>query len=102
MSLPTNLTNPHAVELFIANLVDGGLQHSFVVIYLAGIKRHHLSRGHPDPTSSPRLRLLLDGVKKSRRSISDNRLPITFNLLRATRAGLDRALLLPMDRAMLW
>ena len=54
-----------------------------IKLYLAGIRYHFLRAGHSDPLEGTnRLHYIMRGIKKSQRNISNNRLPITSEVLR--------------------
>ena len=67
--------NTHTVSLFVADLYDMGLTASTISSHLSAITYYHLADDHPDPCDSPKLRRMVLGVKKLKKS-KDNRLPL--------------------------
>ena len=70
--------------LFVAHLVEQGLQHSSIRLYLSSLRHLQISSGLPDPFTAgafPRLHYVLRGVQRSVSPGSPTRLPITPHLL---------------------
>ena len=68
------------LELFIAELFDGGRPSSSIASITSAISFFHKCNNLVDPTKSPGIQTLLAGIKKLRPT-SDSRRPITENLL---------------------
>ena len=89
----------HTLMLFSTYLAYS-LKPQSIKVYLSGICNAHLERGLPDPLlETPNLRRLLRGIKRSKGSSPDSRLPITASLLRTFRTFLN---LQHYDHIVLW
>ncbi len=97
----------HQLCLFVAHLVEGGLQHSSIKGYLSAIRRLQIIGGLGDPftASWPLLECTLKGIKReqarSRATRSCSRLPVTPPILRLLRRFWEKELHNP-DCIMLW
>ena len=64
------------------------VSHKTIKVYLSGIRLEHLERGHHDPTDDNLLHLLFKGIKRSQGNTSRQRLPVTINVLKASKTQL--------------
>ncbi len=70
--------------LFVAQLVQDGLQFSSIRTYLSSLRHLQISTGFPDPFAGntfPRLAYVMRGARRTRVAQPDNRLPITPHIL---------------------
>lgn len=102
LTLPECPASSHSIELFAASLFESGLQHSTILVYIAAVRHHHILQDAPDPTFSPRLSQLLDGITRLRHTGADSRLPNTTALLLQMRSQLYLASPNHTDQLMLW
>ena len=67
---------------FIVFLLQENLSHSTILCYIAGIRFYSKVNGYDDTSQLFVVKKVLEGIKRSKGSTKDNRLPITKDLLK--------------------
>ena len=92
--LPTLPASSHTVVLFLTDLADKGASRAMLYGYFYGIRWVHELNGHPDPTSAPLTRLVLEGAKRNVQKIAVSKDSCSIGVLKSiiTAASNDRSL----------
>ena len=78
-----DITEDHLIYFVTYCQSVKNLKHDTIKLYLAGIRFHYLRAGRSDPTlTAERLSYVLRGIKKSQNNVTNDRLPITADILR--------------------
>jgi len=78
--IPSSPASTLTVQFFCAYSASR-VSYKTIKVYLAGIRLTHLEQGHPDPTNSESLPLLIRRIRRHQGESSRNRLPITISVL---------------------
>jgi len=89
------------LQYFCAHLAQH-VTYKTIKVYLAGIRLEHLEQGHPDPTHDEPLRLVIRGIRCSQGDSTNQRLPITINLLRTLKRQLRVSSLSLLEQRLMW
>ena len=88
--------------LFVAELAQTRA-HSTIRVYLAGVRHLHILNGWANPLeNTPRLSLVVKGVRRVKPKRADPRLPITPAILVRIHQGLQQGPMAEFDKVMLW
>lgn len=81
-------TSERVLLHFVASLGQDKLSHQTIKVYLASIRHIHVLRGLAFIGSSPRVHLLVQGIKRVNGVVNRPRLPITDRILRKLKTAL--------------
>lgn len=88
--------------LFVTELAQMR-EHSTIRSYLSGVRFIHITNGLQNPLeNTPRLDLVLKGIRRVKPKRTNPRLPITPAVLRRLQQGLRCGTLHKLDEAMMW
>ena len=91
---------PETVALYVSDLA-GWAKVATIGVKLSAISQAHQAAGHESPTKTARVRITMQGIRRTLGTAQEGKLPILIEDLRAMMAVLDDDLLGIRDRALL-